>query len=74
MDLGKWQQSYPNSDQAEWKFNQCLPVDEKEALARDFGYRGKYKPVGQTFEAFSDAKDLPADEDDWGNQVDKEHR
>lgn len=54
--------------------NQSLTEGEEEASAKEFGHRGKYKPVGQCFEAFSDATSPPADEDDCGNQADKVHR
>lgn len=79
-----WHRSYPNPDIAERRFTQWyakyavsryrIVFNGDECLPLEFGYRGKYTPVGRCFQAFEDAEEPPADEDDQGVQVDEVHR
>lgn len=58
-----------------FNYDESLSEEEEEALAKEFGYRGKYNPVGRFSDMVpKDDEVLPADEDDRGNQVDEAHR
>ncbi|EKM56595.1 uncharacterized protein PHACADRAFT_194188 [Phanerochaete carnosa HHB-10118-sp] len=47
----------------------------EEDFAREFGYREKYYTLAsQCQRDFKDDEVLPADVDDWGNQIDEVHR